>query len=151
MTDEFQSGGDSLPGVKFTNIGDKVTGQIIDARKRPDLDMDGKQRYWDEAKTQPREVWVFDLDTTGTGEADSSLWVRGNMYTVIRDALKDAGILTVGATIRVEHHALGDPPKKGYAAPKLFTAKAKAGPPLRPPVDAFSGGGGSVADEEEPF
>lgn len=144
-TDAFQSGGDSLPGFKFSEVGDKVQGQITAMRQVEDRDLDGEIRTWPNGDT--RMVWVFDLDTTGTGEADTSLWVRGNMYTAIRDALKDAGIATLGAQIQVSHHALGDPPKKGYHPPKLFTAKAKAGPPLRPPTDAFSG----PADDEEPF
>lgn len=139
MTDDpFQSGGESLPGYKFENVGDKLVGQITDMRQVNDLDMDGEQRYWDAAKTQPKLVWAFDIDTDEDGVADHALWVRGNMYTALREALKEAGVATVGAVISLTHHALGEPPKKGYHAPKLFTAKAKAGPPLRPKVDAFS-------------
>jgi hypothetical protein len=146
LTDPFQAGGESLPGFKFASVGDKLVGQIIDARQVPDRDLDGNVRKWDNG--DERTVWVFDVDTDSDGTADTSLWVRGNMYTVIRQALIDAKVPTVGALISVEHHALGDPPKKGYHAPKLFTAKAKAGPPLKPKTaDPFSGGG----DEDESF
>lgn len=141
-TDPFQSGGDSLPGFKFTTVGDKLTGQIIEARQVPDRDLDGTVRKWNDGTE--RTVWVFDVDTDNDGVADHSLWVRGNMFTAIREALKAAGVATVGAVVQVEHHALGTPPQKGYSAPKLFTAKAKAGPPLKPKADAFT-------DSEEPF
>ena len=141
--DPFQSGGDSLPGFKFTTVGDKLTGQIIEARQVPDRDLDGSVRKWNDGTD--RQVWVFDVDTDNDGEADHSLWVRGNMFSAIREALKEAAVATVGAVIQVEHHALGTPPPKGFSPPKLFTAKAKAGPPLKPKADAFTGG------DEEPF
>ena len=106
--DPFQEGGDSLPGIKFTDVGDKATGQILAMRQVVDKDINGVVRKW--SNGDDRMVWVFDLDTTGDGVADSSLWVRGNMYTAIREALKDAGIPTVGAMIQVTHYALGTPP-----------------------------------------
>ena len=142
--DPFQEGGDSLPGIKFTDVGDKATGQIIAMRQVVDKDINGVVRKW--SNGDDRMVWVFDLDTTGDGVADSSLWVRGNMYTAIREALKDAGIPTVGAMIQVTHHALGTPPSKGMNPPKLFTCKAKAGPPIKAPADPFSGPAADVED-----
>ena len=141
--DPFQTGGDSLPAIKLAEVGDKCTGQIITARQVEDRDIDGTVRHWDNGDT--RMVWVFDLDTDGDGQADGSLWVRGNLYTAIRDALKTAEVPTVGAMIAVTHHALGTPKVKGYHPPKLYTAKAKAGPPIKPPADPFSGG------DDEPF
>lgn len=136
-TDPFLAGGDSLPGFKFANVGDKLVGQITEARQVDDRDMDGSPRTWDNG--DPRKVWVFDIDTDADGVADHSLWVRGNLYSVLRAAIADAGIPTVGAMISVEHHALGEAKKRGYHPPKLFTAKAKAGPALKPKADAFAG------------
>lgn len=143
--DPFQAGGDSLPGFKFANVGDRLTGQIVDMRQVDDRDLDGNVRTWDNG--DPRKVWVFDVDTNKDGDADVSLWVRGNMYTVIRDALKAAAIPTVGAMISVVHDRVGDPPKKGYHPPKLFSAQAQAGPPLKPKADPFS----NPVDTESPF
>ena len=142
-TDPFQAGTDSLPALKFENVGDKHTGQITDARQVPDRDLDGNVRTW--ANGDPRSVWVFDVDTDNDGIADHSMWVKGNLYKVLLDALKEAGINTIGAVIQVEHHEVGIPKQKGYNGAKLFTAKAKAGPPLKPKADAFTGG------DEEPF
>ena len=39
--DPFQEGGDSLPGIKFTDVGDKATGQIIAMRQVVDKDING--------------------------------------------------------------------------------------------------------------
>lgn len=147
-SDPFLAGGDSLPGFKFSDVGDKLVGQITAMRQVNDTDLDGVARTWPNG--DPRMVWVFDIDTNEDGDADFSLWVRGNMYTVLRDALKDAGVPTIGAIISLTHHALGDPPKKGYHPPKLFTAKAKAGPPLKPKTDEFTAPAKPLGDEE-PF
>jgi hypothetical protein len=135
-TDPFLAGGESLPGAKFENVGDKLTGQIVAMRQVPDLDLEGVQRTWPNG--EPRKVWVFDICTAADGgAADVALWVRGNIYTVIREALKEAELATVGAVIQLTHSGLGDPPKKGYHPPKLFTCKAKAGPAIKPPADSF--------------
>ena len=136
--DPFLAGGDSLPGFKFAAIGDTIEGQIIDARQVDDRDMDGNVRTWDNG--DPRKVWVFDIDTDADGAADTSLWVRGNLYSALRQALVDAGVPTIGAYIKATHHAVGEPKKRGYHPPKLFAAKAKQGPSLKPkPADPFSG------------
>ena len=142
-TDPFLAGGDSLPAAKFPNVGDKVTGQILDARQVVDKDIDGVIQRWD--NNDERKVWVFDLDTDEDGVADHTLWVKGNMYTVVREALKTANVATVGAKIRLTHHALGEPKKKGYNPPKLFTCEAKAGPPIKV-RDTFT-----ADDTSEPF
>ena len=142
--DPFQAGGESLPSFKFANVGDELTGQIVGAKEVDDRDLEGELRTWPNG--DPRKVWVFDLDLNADGQADASLWVRGNMFTVLRAALKEAEVATIGALIRLKHHALGEPAKKGYNAPKLFECKAKAGPALKPQVaDPFSG------DRDESF
>ena len=143
-TDPFLDGGNSLPALKFPNVGDSHTFQIIDVRERQDRSIDGDLLTWDDGK--PKMVWVFDVDTTASGgPADASLFVKGNLYTVIRQALKDANVATIGAVVKATHHAVGEPKKKGFTPPKLFEAKAKPGPAIKPPSDAFTG------DSEEPF
>jgi hypothetical protein len=73
-------------------------------------------------------VFVFDLDTDGDGHADHSLWVRGNMVTALRQALADAGLKPSDhPKVTVKFHQLGEPKSKGFAAPKLFKAKAEPG------------------------
>ena len=136
-TGPFRDGTNSLPALKFPDVGDTHTFQIIEARQVQDRNIDGDLLTWDDGK--PKMVWVFDVDTTlSGGPADASVWVKGNLYTVIREALKAADVPTVGAVVKVTHHALGEPKKKGYNAPKLFEAKAKQGPPIKPKADAFT-------------
>ena len=129
--DPFLDGGSSLPGVKFETVGDTFTGQLIDSREVPDIDLDGTQRTW--ANGEPKNVWVFDLDSTCSGgPADYSLWLRGNLFSAVREAMKTAGLTRDKHPIlSIKHSALGEPPKKGYHAPKLFEAKAKQGPPIK--------------------
>jgi hypothetical protein len=74
--------------------------------------------------------------------------VRGNIYTVTKDAIKAAGIGTVGAIIKLTHSGLGTPPSRGLNAPKLFTCQAKAGPPIKPPAnDPFTTPAAAAGDD----
>jgi|DEB0MinimDraft_6_1074348.scaffolds.fasta_scaffold250244_1 hypothetical protein len=134
FTDDFMSGGgEKLPAFKFNEIGDTVKGQIIDIDKLEDRRPDGTPNTWDDGS--PKHVWVFKLDTSMDGTADTALWVRGNMVTAIRGALADAGLnpSTQPTIITVKHHELGEPKRKGYHPAKLF--KAKAEPGQKPAVD----------------
>lgn len=141
QTDPFL-GGDSLPGASFPNVGDSITGQIVDMRQIDDKEPNGNVRKWDNGDT--KKVWVFDLDTNQDGTADTSLWVRGHMYTVVREALRAAGLSTLGTIIKVTHSGLGEK-KLGMNPAKLYTCQAKPGPVLVPKNDPFAG------DSEEPF
>lgn len=131
------AGGDSFPSIKFATVGDTVTGQIVAAKTVEDRDIDGTVRTWPNG--DPRKVIVLELDTNADGVADASLWVKGNLYTAMKEALKAAELPTVGATVKVTHHALGTPSVKGYNAPKLFTVQLKpaAADPGPFPDDSF--------------
>ena len=77
-------GGSSVPAFKFDHIGATVSGQILDGTKLEDRRPDGTAVTWDDGS--PKHVWVFQLDTTGDGLADTSVWVRGNMVKVLKEA-----------------------------------------------------------------
>ena len=125
--DDFMSGGDSLPAIKFPNVGDTASGVVCDVRKLEDRTPDGTVKTW--SNGDPMHVFVFDLDTDGDGDADASLWVRGNMVTALRGALAEAGLKPSDRPkITVKFAELGEPSRKGYSAPKLFKAKAEPGP-----------------------
>ena len=135
--DDFISGGASLEAARFPEVGATVTGQIIDGRKLEDRQPDGTVKTW--SNGDPMHVWVFDLDTTGDGSADTALWVRGNMLTAIRAALAEAGLKPSDRPkLTVKHHAVGEPKSKGYSPPKLFKAKVEAAPkPAAADLDDF--------------
>lgn len=117
--DEFLTGGESLPAVKLTNIGDKVTGVIKQTRKLEDRDLNGDLRTWPNG--DPKHVFVFDLETADGAQA---LWVRGQMVSAIKEAAREAKVTNlVGATLDLQHHALGEIKQKGYNAPKLYRAR----------------------------
>lgn len=125
--DDFMSGGDSLPAFKFADVGDTVKGQVLDVKKLEDRAPDGTPKTW--SNGDPMHVWVFELDTDGTGRADTALWVRGNMVTAIKGALAEAGLKpSAKPMLTVKHHALGEAKSKGYAPPKLYRAKAEPAP-----------------------
>ena len=135
--DDFTSGGTSLPAVKFNEIGDTISGQIVDGRKLEDRAPDGTVKTW--SNGDPMHVYVFDLDTDGDGSADHSLWVRGNLVKVLRQALADAGVKpSDNPKITVKFSELGEPSRKGYSPPKLFKAKAeKVAKPTAADLDDF--------------
>ncbi len=124
--DDFISNNSSLDAARFVNIGDTISGQIVDGRRLEDRTPDGTPKTW--SNGDPMFVWVFDLDTTGNGQPDTALWVRGNMLTALRNALQEAGLKPSDKPrITVKHHAVGEPKSKGFAAPKLFKCKVEPG------------------------
>lgn len=108
-------GGDSLPAVKFDTLGQVHGGRVTKISEKNDTKPDGTVKTW--SNGDPMKVWVFELD------GQHSLWVRGNMVSAIRDAVKTAGLSTpIGAHIEVMHHDLGTP-KPGQNPAKLFRAR----------------------------
>lgn len=126
--DEFMTQNDSLPAFRFADIGDTVTGAIRNVTKLEDRTPDGTPKTW--SNGDPMHVFVFDLDTTGTGAADTCIWVRGNMVKAIRDALAAANLKPADQPqLTVKYSGNGEPTRKGYHPPKLFKAKAEAAQP----------------------
>ena len=120
FTDEFLAGGNSYPAVKFTEIGDKVVGTVLNIKRLEDRDPSGEVKTWPNG--DPKHVFVFDLDTNGETVA---LWVRGNMVKAIKEAAFAAGVKEMtGCTVAVQFSGLGEA-KKGMNAPKLYKAQVK--------------------------
>jgi hypothetical protein len=116
----------SAPGLKFENVGDVRSIVVRKVDKKVDTEPDGTPRTWPSGDI--KNVFVF------TGESDgepASLWVRGNLVTAIRDAVKKAGLATVvNSKVTVKFNELGTPPAKGLNAPKLFIAKVEQVAPM---------------------
>lgn len=124
------SAGGSLEGLKFPEIGHSETGVVVAVDERDDTGIDGEAKTWPDGR--PKRVWIFTLQQADGVER--ALWVRGNLVKAIREAVAEAGVATViGATLSVQHHALGDK-KPGLNPAKLFRAKLE--PPAPPTVAA---------------
>lgn len=135
MDDFLGGGGQSLPAFKFSELGATVSGQILDGTKLDDRRPDGTAVTWDDGS--PKYVWVFQLDTTGDGVADTSLWVRGNMVKALKEAMAAAGLKPSDRPkITVKHHELGEA-RKGYAPAKLYKAKVEPAPKPSVEIDDF--------------
>lgn len=134
--DDFMGGsGSSIPAFKFDHIGATVSGQILDGDKLNDKRPDGTPVTWDDGS--PKFVYVFQLDTTGDGVADTSVWVRGNMVKVLKEAMAEAGLKPSDKPkITIKHHELGEA-RKGYSAPKLYKAKVEPAPTPAAAIDDF--------------
>jgi len=135
--DPFMEGGNA-PGLKFPEVGDIRTIIVRKVSEQIDTEPDGTPRTWPSG--QPKMVYVFNGESDGEA---ASLWVRGNLVTAIREAVKTAGLKTVVDTkVTVKRLADGTPPSRGMNAPKLYAAKVEPVAPLAA-ADPFA--------EEEPF
>jgi len=143
--------GRAAPGAKFPNVGDSVEGVILElgARQRNAYDPDkagcqGGPLWWQNGKPvqmdanvansmtlQPVTDAVITLQTEERDDEDEMddgrrrLFVSARLLAdALRKAAKDAKVrkFEVGGTLKVTHHAMGKPAKKGARAPKDYTA-----------------------------
>ena len=143
--DDFNAGGDSVPSFKFDKIGATVKGTVLEVEKRQRRSLDGDPETWDDGN--PKMQWVLTLQTElrdpdiEDDEGKRRIYAKqpSDLLRAIREAAKKGGGLKPHGTLAVKYHADGEPPKRGFNAPKLFRAQYEA--------PAF----GLEADEEEPF
>ncbi len=125
--DNQDDSGDLLSGggsaVSFNDIGDRASGIVVKVKKSIDV-YEGVTSTWPNG--DPKHVFIFTLDDNGEQLA---VFCRGNMVKAVREAAAKAGVASlVGHKLTVEHHALGEPSKKGYKPAKLFRAKVEPAP-----------------------
>lgn len=129
-TDFMGSTGTSL---KFENVGDIHKGKLLKITPREDKDPNGVVKKWDSGEPKMVYLWELELEDGTTG----TMWVRGNLVKVLKEAAKAAGAECandlVGADVMVKHHELGESKTKGFAKPKLFQAKIKLNKQALPP------------------
>lgn len=125
--DDFMGGGESL---KFEKIGDTHSGKLISIESKVDTKPNGEVVLWPDGSQ--KKVFMWHLETDAVEDGQATLWVRGNMVKVLREAAAKAGAKKqadlIGATVMVKHHALGEPKIKGNAPAKLFQAKITLAP-----------------------
>jgi hypothetical protein len=122
---------------KFDNVGDTAKGTIESLEMMQQKDVDTEQPvFWPDGKPKMmlRVVLATDLSEDGEDDGKRSVYVRGQMQTVVRDAVKasGAGSIEVGGTLAVQFTALGEKKKAAWNAPKVYKASYKA--PVATPV-----------------
>jgi hypothetical protein len=133
--EDFFAGG--ARSFQFENIGDMVSGQILEMVKRQQTSLtDGTKLFWDDGT--PRMLLVITLATQDRNSDDDNgertIYVRGGRYEVakgsgssmkdaIADALRHEGLRAprIGDQLAVTYTGEGKG-KRGYAPPKLYTA-----------------------------
>lgn len=109
ITDFYIGGGGT--SARFKEIGDKVSGTVIDGELVDDPQRSGER------------VLVLTIDDMVTGN-ELSLWVRApGLREALANAVSESGCKTVdpGSTLDVEY--AGDKPLSGGKSMKLYAAK----------------------------
>ena len=131
--DDFLQGG--APGASFDSVGDKWNGAVCFYEKTQQTDYEtGTPVTWDDGN--PKWMLHVDIQTDVRDEENipgddgvRRLYVRGNMLTAFRKALRSSGVrLREGILVEVEHTGMGEPPKKGMNAPKLYRVEISPAP-----------------------
>jgi hypothetical protein len=137
----FQGGAKAF---QFNDIGDSVEGRVVNAELRQQTSIEGNKLTWDNG--DPRMQLVITLATklhdNDDDDGQRTIYAKGGRYDTatgegssMRDAIADAvrtmgeKRLEEGDELVVAFTGLGQA-KRGYSAPKLYTAgfrKAKAG------------------------
>ena len=118
------------PTIKFPRHGAKCEGEVLSMEKTQQTDIDGKPRTFDDGN--PMWQIVITLQTTdrdATIEADTGarrLFAKGYMLQAIRAALREAkfqGSDMVRGVLEVTYTGDGEVKRRGYSAPKLYSAR----------------------------
>jgi len=154
--DTMMSGG--APGFTFDKVGAEISGVVVELDERQDhvFGEPNKLKWWNRdpgpdtgnKADRPLMIPIFTLqtDVRDSDEDDGlrSVWARGNCFSAIRAAIRGAfgnGKITdemvIGGTLKVQFHSLGEPPKKGLQAPKLFRAKFTKRAVMDTPTDSY--------------
>lgn len=132
--------GEGARSFPFTEVGDIVHGTVVSATIRQQTSMEGQPLTWDDGT--PRKLLVIVLqtdDVTDEDDGQRSIFAKGGRYEVatgegtsMRDAIGDAmklqkaSKLEPGDELWVGYTGNGKG-KKGYTAPKLYSAKFRKG------------------------
>lgn len=141
--DTMMSGG--APGFTFEKVGAAVSGVVVEVDERQDhvFGEPNKLKWWNRdpgpATGNPADrpvmipIFTIQTDIRDSEEDDGlrSVWARGNCFSAIKAAIRGAfpggkkvsDDDVIGGTLKVQFHAVGEPPKKGLQPPKLFRAK----------------------------
>ena len=148
--DEFLMGG-GIPAASFPTIGTTVEGEIVEpprVEQQRDLTT-GEAKYWADGSPMLQLRVVIQTGQIDTSIPDDdgrrTLYVRGNMLKAVRQAVRAARAkgLEVGGRLTVTYSGDGEPTKRGFNPPKLYTAAYV--PPSQTTANDFLMNGGQTA------
>jgi hypothetical protein len=124
---DFLEGG-GIPSAPFDNIGDSWDGTIVRLEKQQGRDLETKElQTWDDGS--PKYIILIDIQTNirnpdiAGDDGVRRLWVRGNMLTAIRAAMRKTNAkLRTGGYLKVTYIRNGDQVRRGLNPPKLYEA-----------------------------
>src|SRR5215472_4500583 len=120
------------PAVRFEQIGDSVSGQVVRVFGQQQTNFDTREpEWWPDGSPKVQVVLV--LDVAGEGKMTLYLGSKG-----MREAARDATTAVragfrPGGYVAVKYTGDGEPYKKGARAPKLY--QMAYDPPGRKPLD----------------
>lgn len=125
---DFLEGG-GIPSAPFDNIGDHWEGTIVRLEKQQGRDLETKElQTWDDGS--PKYIILIDIQTNvrnpdiAGDDGVRRLWVRGNMLTAIRGAMRKTNAkLRTGGWLGVTYIREGEKKQRGLNAPKLYEAE----------------------------
>jgi hypothetical protein len=137
---DFLEGG-GIPSAAFDNIGDSWEGTIVRLEKQQGRDLETKElQTWDDGS--PKYIILIDIQTNVRNpdipgdDGVRRLWVRGNMLTAIRSAMRvTQSKLRTGGHLKVSYVRQGELKTRGHTPPKLSAAETT---PSERPVSALS-------------
>lgn len=144
--EQFLMGGAGAPSAKFKNLGDTVTGQVLDYEMRQQSDLETNSlKTWDDGR--PMMQLVVTLQTTereaGIEDDDGKrrVYIKGLLQQAVRDAIKAAGgkKLEVGGTLTVRYIGDEAPKRRGVNGAKIYQAH------WQPGADVFLNGAATPA------
>ena len=126
--------GSSTASAKFPTIGTTVTGTIaITPTVEQQRDLDGNPKSWESGDPMMQLIVTLQTAELDNSVADDDgrrrLYVKGKSLTdAVRNAVKSSGSkgLEVGGTLSVTYIGDGEQTKRGYSAPKLYSATYQA-------------------------
>lgn len=134
--------GNGAKAFPFDNMGDTVTGRIVEMKKIQQTDMEsGDPQYWKngDPKMMLRITLATDSQDSDDDEGMRSVYLRGGNPTAVKgkgtsslvavkDAVKKSGStngIEVGGTLTVQYSGEGEKTNRAYNAPKLYVASYK--------------------------
>ena len=137
--------GNGAKAFPFENLGDKVSGQIVEMKKQQQTDMQtGEPVFWNngDPKMMLRITLQTDLQDSEDDEGLRSVYLRGgnpvavkgsgtSSLVAVKDAVRRSGApdgIQPGGILTLEFSGYGQAANKGFNPPKLYLAS------YRPPI-----------------